>query len=528
MQPTYRINSLASLFQLLRFVAGIHPNRLAVVDDAGSSDYSELLIQIQQVAAGLAASGIQRGDRVAVFAAKDRRVLVLLLACNALGAVFVPINPSLKKAQVLHILGDCMPALLVSTPHRVAQLDLAATLPQLPWQAVDMLACGEAGPEQINDWARGAVDADAAAILYTSGSTGLAKGVVLSQRNLVSGALSVADYLGLESDDVVLGVLPISFDAGLSQLTTALAAGACYVAHEFLTAAQFRRAVQLHRPTIITAVPPLWHLITDAGEGSERLASVRLIANTGGHMTEALLARVRGMFTRAEPVLMYGLTESFRSTWLTHAELARHPGSMGRAVPNAQLLVVRPDGSECEPDEPGELVHRGSFVTLGYLGNPQLNAQRFRPWPKPVDRCNQEELAVWSGDVVRRDADGYLYFIGRTDEMLKVSGHRISPTEVETGLLAMPGVMEAAVFGVPDERLGHAIIACVVLRDDAVIDALATFCRRQLPSHMQPASLLRWESLPRNGNGKIDRGGLRAQWLERSGSMAAATDEATA
>ncbi|WP_295565515.1 AMP-binding protein [uncultured Stenotrophomonas sp.] len=528
MQPMYRINSLASLFQLLRFVAGIHTHRVAVVDDAGGTDYSELLAQVQQVAAGLAAAGIQRGHRVAVFAGKDRRLLTLLLACNAVGAVFVPINPHLKKPQVLHILGDCSPELLVSTSHRVAQLDLEAVLPGLRWQAMEMLAECEPRPEQVNEWARGAVDSDAAAILYTSGSTGLAKGVVLSQRNLVSGALSVADYLDLESDDVVLGVLPISFDAGLSQMTTALAAGACYVAHEFLSAAQFRRAVQLHRPTVITAVPPLWHLITEAGWGPGSGDGVRLVANTGGHMNEALLERVTGVFPLARPVLMYGLTESFRSTWLPPEELARHPGSMGRAVPNAQLLVVRPDGTECGPDEPGELVHRGSFVSLGYLGNPQLNAQRFRPWPLRADRYNQEELAVWSGDVVRRDAEGYLYFIGRTDEMLKVSGHRISPTEVETVLLAMPGVMEAAVFGIPDERLGQAIVSCVVLQENAALDQLPALCRKQLPAHMQPASLVCMDALPRNGNGKIDRGALRAQWLASRQALATATDEATA
>ncbi|WOB47938.1 AMP-binding protein [Xanthomonas hydrangeae] len=528
MQPTYRINSLTSLFQLLRFVEGIYPRNAAIADDIGSTDYSSLLENVQRVAAGLAAAGIRRGDRIAVFANKDRRLLILLLACNAVGVVFVPINPHLKQAQVLHILTDCHPALLVSTSHRVAQLSLTSNQPDLRWQEMDALVEAEPAPGQVLDWARGAVDGDAAAILYTSGSTGLAKGVVVSQRNLVSGALSVADYLGLESQDVVLGVLPLSFDAGLSQLTTALAAGACYVVHEFLSAAQFRRAVQQHRPSVITAVPPLWHLITESGWSADGADSVRLVANTGGHMNKALLDRVLAIFPQARPVLMYGLTESFRSTWLPPEQLARHPDSMGFAVPNAQLLVVRPDGTECGPDEPGELVHRGSFVTLGYLGNPELNAQRFRPWPLPTDRWNQQELAVWSGDVVRRDVEGYLYFIGRTDEMLKVSGHRISPTEVETALLAMPGVLEAAVFGMPDERLGQTIVACVVLQAATGMEQLPALCRKQLPAYMQPASLVCMDALPRNGNGKIDRGVLRAQWLERSKPSLTAAVEAIA
>ncbi len=521
MQPTYRINSLVSIFQLLRLVQGIYPHRPALMDDSGSADYVALLEQVQQIAAGLEAAGIGRGDRVAVFAGKDRRVLTLLLGCNAIGAVFVPVNPQLKQAQVLHILGDCRPALLVSTAHRLGQLGLEQHLPGQRVMHIDAMPELDPTASRVQEWARGAVDDDAAAILYTSGSTGLAKGVVLSQRNLVSGALSVADYLEMDSNDIVLGVLPVSFDAGLSQLTTALAAGACYVAHDFLSAAQFRRAVEQYQPSVITAVPPLWHLITESEWSAGAADSVRLVVNTGGHMNQALLGRVRNLFRQARPVLMYGLTESFRSTWLEPEQLDTRPDSMGRAVPNAQLLVVRPDGSECAVDEPGELVHRGGFVTLGYLGNAELNAQRFRQWPGRSNRCNQPELAVWSGDMVRRDAEGYLYFIGRNDEMLKVSGHRISPTEVETALVAMPGVLEAAVFGIPDERLGQAIVAFLVLESEAGIESMPALCRRHLPVHMVPAHLIDVDELPRGCNGKIDRNVLRARWLGQSKPMTA-------
>lgn len=525
MRSTYRINTLASLFQLLRFVASIHPHRRAVIDGDKATDYGSLLMHSQHIAAGFAAAGIRRGERIAIFMDKDSRLLSVLVACNAIGAVFVPINPQLKRAQVAHILGDCNPTLLVGTPHRLAQLNSAGTKLAIRHQVIDALVECEPDPEQVNEWGWGAVDADAAAIIYTSGSTGLAKGVVLSQRNLVSGALSVADYLGLHADDVVMGVLPLSFDAGLSQFTTAVAAGACYVPHQFLSPERFRQAVQRHRPTVLTAVPPLWHLITKVDWPSGGGASVRLVASTGGHMNDPLLARVMRAFPQAKPVLMYGLTECFRSTWLAPDALARHPGSMGRAVPNAQLAVVRADGTECEPDEPGELVHRGGFVALGYLGNRQLNAERFRPWPLPADRYNQEELAVWSGDIVRRDDEGYFYFIGRTDEMLKVSGCRISPTEVEAGLLAMPGVMEAAVFGIPDEHEGQAIVACIVLEGDAVLDQLPALCRQQMPVHMRPASLVCMDALPRNGNGKVDRDAVRGQWLASRPLVAAMIEE---
>lgn len=509
---TYRVNSLASLYQLLRLGAGLFGERTALVDDATRCTYDELLREVTALAGGLAARGIGRLDRVAIFAPKDVAQIQLMLACNALGAVFVPINPQLKPPQVAHILADCAPALVVTTGHRAEAL-----ADQVRAQGAALLHTGELPRADIPAatmaaWGRAAVDGDPAAILYTSGSTGLAKGVVLSQRNLVSGALSVADYLELTAEDVVLGVLAISFDAGLSQVTTALAAGASYVAHEFLNAAQLRRQVARHRPTVITAVPPLWQRIADGGWAPGQGDSVRLVANTGGHMTGPLLARLRATFPRARPVLMYGLTESFRSTWLDPDELAARPGSMGRAVPNAQVMVVRPDGSECDADEPGELVHRGSFVSLGYLGKPAAAQGRFRPWPRRFAGIEREEVAVWSGDTVRRDRDGYLHFVGRNDEMIKVSGHRTSPTEVETVLAALEGIHEAVVFGIADERLGQAIVACIVA-DDAVEDAqLLRRCRQSMPPHMVPAHLVRCAALPRNANGKVDRTLLRRQW----------------
>jgi acyl-coenzyme A synthetase/AMP-(fatty) acid ligase len=208
---------------------------------------------------------------------------------------------------------------------------------------------------------------------------------------------------------------------------------------------------------------------------------------------------------------MYGLTEAFRSTWLPPGELARRPGSIGRAIPNAEVLVVRPDGSLCDADEPGELVHRGALVALGYWNDPARTVQRFRPAPGHDPALPLPEMAVWSGDTVRRDADGFLYFVGRSDEMIKVSGYRISPTEIESVLHASGLVSEVAVFGIDDMALGQAIVAVVVV-DQQLVDraALLAECKRQLPAYMVPAHIvLRPDALPRNPNGKIDRNLLR-------------------
>ena len=219
------------------------------------------------------------------------------------------------------------------------------------------------------------------------------------------------------------------------------------------------------------------------------------------------------------PFLMYGLTEAFRSTYLPPEELDTRPTSIGKAIPNAEIMVVRPDGSECDAHEPGELVHRGALVAQGYWNDPAKTAERFRRAPGQPEGVVTPELAVWSGDSVRRDEDGYLYFVGRRDEMIKTSGYRVSPTEVEETLYGMTMVSEVAVFGTPHPELGQEVVAFVVPADAARFDtdALLSECRRALPGFMVPARIVVRRELPRNPNGKIDRTALRAE-LEAGGA----------
>jgi acyl-CoA synthetase (AMP-forming)/AMP-acid ligase II len=245
---------------------------------------------------------------------------------------------------------------------------------------------------------------------------------------------------------------------------------------------------------------------------------IRLFANTGGHVPRTLLAQLRALFPNASPFLMYGLTEAFRSTYLDPAEVDRRPDSIGKAVPNAEIFVLRENGEECEPDEVGELVHRGAFVTLGYWNGFETSAKRFRRFKAPGSPYD-EELAVWSGDLVRKDAEGFLYFVGRKDDLIKTSGYRVSPTEVEEAIFQSGVVSEVAVFGVPHAELGEAIVACVVpIAAPLPTAALLEHCRRELPTYMVPRAIECVTSLPRNPNGKIDRGVLKRG---RSGVIAA-------
>jgi acyl-CoA synthetase (AMP-forming)/AMP-acid ligase II len=251
--------------------------------------------------------------------------------------------------------------------------------------------------------------------------------------------------------------------------------------------------------------------------------TLRYFANTGGRMPQETLQALRQRVPQAAPFLMYGLTEAFRSTYLPPSEVDRRPDSMGKAIPNVEVLVLRPDGTPCEADEPGELVHRGPLVSLGYWNKPEQTAERFKPLAGPApwqpDGLPLPELAVFSGDTVRRDAEGYLYFVGRSDEMIKTSGYRVSPTEVEAALYATGLVRECVALGVEQAVLGQAIWVVAFCAPDAaapeISQALLNACRLRLPGYMVPARIeVLTQPLPRNPNGKLDRQVLRLRFTQ--------------
>ncbi len=526
------------LADLIVLAAERAPQAAALTSGVQTLDYAALAGAVQAGAAGLVQQGVQRGERVAVWLDKRPETVVLCFAAAAAGAVFVPVNPLLKPAQVAHILRDSGACALLSTPERAVLLDgLWSTLPGLrrlllTAAATEPLAAPLPAPPALPalpvlQWAElldsapraghRVIDSDMAAILYTSGSTGAPKGVVLSHRNLVVGASSVAGYLDNRADDTLLAVLPLSFDAGFSQLTTAFHAGARVVLLNHLVPRDVLLALEREKVTGLTAVPPLYLQLAALDWPPALDEHLRYFATTGGRMPLETLAAIRQRVPRAQPFLMYGLTESFRSTCLPPEEVDRRPDSIGRAIPNAEVLVLRDDGSECADGEPGELVHRGPLVGLGYWGDAEKTALRYRPLPVGLGGRGDEaggglqlpEVAVFSGDTVRRDAEGFLYFIGRRDEMIKTSGYRVSPTEVEAVLHASGLVGECVAFGVDDAALGQAIqVVATPPAGAAALDvpALLAVCRLQMPAYMVPARIVAAPAaLPRNPNGKLDR-----------------------
>ena len=429
------------------------------------------------------------------------------LAAPRAGLVHVPVNPLLKHAQVAHILADSGASLLIGTASRLATLAPTEVPAGCQPHREDDAACAMSGGTAI-----GPSDArpdDLAAILYTSGSTGKPKGVMLSHANLWLGAVAVADYLGLGPDDRTLCVLPFSFDYGQNQLFSTWIAGGCVYPLDYLTPRDVVKSVDRRDITTLAGVPPLWVQLTELDWPPEVAGKLKRLTNSGGALTRPLIAKLRALFPQADLYPMYGLTEAFRSTYLPPALVESHPDSMGSAIPFAEILVVRPDGSLTDDGEPGELVHCGPLVAQGYWRDAARTAERFRAAP-PASRYGG--TAVWSGDTVRRDAEGLLYFVGRDDAMIKSAGNRISPTEIEEAALAVEGVAEAVALGVRDERLGQAVLLLIRTSDPAIVAAVEARLKADLPNFMQPRQTIALARFPRNPNGKIDRVALTGEY----------------
>lgn len=485
--------------------------------------YAELESEIARVAGGLVAGGLRGGERVLLNLPKSIELVVALFAVTRAGGVGVPVHPNLPAPQLASIIEDCAPAVMISTSARVAQLRgggcfaphirtlILCDRDEVPDRSGAVSWAALEGPAPV----AGADPGSLALILYTSGSSGASKGVALSHENLVLGAKSVASYLGNDSDDRILAALPLSFDAGLSQVTTALLTGGTAVLLDYVFVADAVRAIERFEITGFTAVPSIWQALAWASWPESGGASLRYWANTGGRLHPTVVRRLRERFPGARPFLMYGLTEAFRSTYLPPEQADDRPGSIGKAVPNAEVFVLREDGSECDPWEHGEIVHVGPLVAQGYWNAGAGVYARFAEAPA----CSSiGGRAVWSGDIGYRDDEGYLYFVSRRDEMMKISGFRVAPAEVESAALTCDRVAEACAFAVEAAEGGSELHLAVTPagatgseRDDSA--ALAKHMKTVVAGYAVPRRIHWLTALPRDLNGKVNRGMVKARVL---------------
>jgi acyl-CoA ligase (AMP-forming) (exosortase A-associated) len=491
-----------------------HP---ALVLDGATLSYGALGREAAAAAAWLHDAGVRRGDRVAIHLHKSFEEVIATFAVARLGAVAVNLNYQWTVPQLEHVRADCGFRVLVTDARKARQLAPAGALEHLA--AVLVKGKPPAHPS-LTAWAElprdvpapdaRVIDADLAALLYTSGSTGRPKGVMFTHANVVQGARIVAGYLGNGPRDRVLGLLPMSFDYGLSQVTTMFLVGGTVVLQPVMMPAEIVRTVGAQGVTGLAAVPTVWvQLVRYLEElGTEASAlPLRYVTNSGGKIPGTILEAMPRVLPGVAIYLMYGLTEAFRSTYLPPELFQRKAGSIGQAVPNQEVFVVDPARGQCGPGDVGELIHRGSLVSRGYWGDPGLTAERLRPNPHLASLIGDEPV-LHSGDLVRLDDEGDLWFVGRADGMIKCSGYRISPTEVEEVLYQSDIVEDAVAFGVPDELLGQAVHVAVALRPGRPGDeaGLRRFCDPRMPNYMAPARVRIWDgALPRTANGKLDR-----------------------
>lgn len=487
----------------------------ALLFKTGVISHGEMDRRVGRLATMLVEMGLKPGDRVATWLGKTWLACLTPLAAVRAGLVHVSVNPLLKRAQVAHILADSGSRLLITNTARAASLS-EGDVPEACALANDGEISAQAEAEGSQLPASSRDPEELAAILYTSGSTGRPKGVMLSSSNMWLGADSVSTYLGLDASDRVLGVLPLSFDYGQNQLLSSWYVGACVAPLDYLMPAEVMRAAERFEITTLAGVPPLWVQLIEMEWPASVTARMRRLTNSGGALTRHLVSRLRSIFPTTQIFAMYGLTEAFRSTYLDPALIDQRPDSVGKAIPHAEILIVRADGSATDPDEPGELVHCGPLVAHGYWQDAERTAIRFKPAPA---HSRYGGTAVWSGDKARVDADGFITFVGRDDEMIKSSGNRISPTELEEAVQATGMAAEAVALGIPDAALGHAI--AIVVRPSASVSvdpvelevALRARLRADLPNFMQPRHIIIRTDMPRNPNGKLDRVAICADAL---------------
>ncbi|WP_185973474.1 MULTISPECIES: AMP-binding protein [unclassified Mesorhizobium] len=508
------------LHDYLAHSAGRLGDKVALVCGKQRVTYGELEARANAIATDLAASGVARGDRVMIFADNTVETVVSFWAVLKANAVVCIVNPLTKSDKLDYLLNDCLPAALITDAHLHSIFreparscpsllrtivsgsiddDELSRLPQaIRWDIA--VAAGAAPP------ARRCIDIDLAAIIYTSGSTGEPKGVMLTHRNMMTACASIASYLELAEDEVILNVLPLAFDYGLYQMVMAFRTGARLVLERsFAFPAQVLGLIRQEGVTGFPGVPTIFAALSELKSLKDQdFSSIRYVTNTAAALPLKHILMLRELFSSARIYSMYGLTECKRCTYLPPEDLARKPLSVGIAIPNTEMWIVDEHDRRVGPGVVGQLVIRGATVMKGYWGKPEATARKLKPGPLPG------EQVLYTGDYCRMDAEGYLYFVSRGDEIIKSRGEKVAPKEVENVLMDIPGVREAAVIGVPDELLGQAVKAFVVMENGRTIGEkqLQMECQKRLENFMVPKSIVVVASLPMTDTGKLKKTAL--------------------
>lgn len=498
------------LHETLEDTAGLYPDKMALINGTERVTYRELENRSNHLSGVLRDMGVRRHDRVVVFLDNPVEAVVSLYGICKADATFVILNGTMKAKKLGYILNDSGASALIT--HTGKRGIVEDALRELTKSAPSVLWFGD--PAFVSTPAKGAkaifsenIDQDLAALIYTSGSTGEPKGVMSTHLNMMSAARSIIQYIGNRSDDIIVDVLPLSFDYGLYQVIMGVMFGGTVVFESFQFPVKVLQIIEKERVTGFPLVPTVAAFLLKLKDLSKfDLSSLRYMTNTGAALPVEHIRRLRGILPQVKLFSMFGLTECKRVSYLPPEEIDRRPASVGKAIPNCEVFILDDEGRELGPEEVGELVIRGSNVMRGYWNAPELTARTYRPGRIPG------EIVLYSGDYFRKDEEGFLYFLGRKDDMIKTKGERVSPKEMENALSAMPGVAEVAVIGVPDEILGQAIKVFIVRKaeTDVFEKDVKKFCSGSLESFMLPKYVEFLDELPKSSHGKIDKSALKA------------------
>jgi len=496
------------------------PEKAAVVHEDEVLTYRELLDRSRRIARLLRDGGVRRGDRVAIYMDSGPWVVACVYGALLADAAFVVVNPQTREEKLRYILQDCAAAALLADGRAARRLPGALqerhelrvlALHHAP-EGLGVLLPGAVGLEaalasaEPHEGPNEAIPLDLAALVYTSGSTGDPKGVMLSHQNMTFAQESLAEYLRLQEDDRILNVLPLAFDYGLYQALLAVRVGATLVLESsFAFPARTVARIRQHGVTVLPGVPTIFAtLLSMHRREALSLPSVKTITNTGAHLPDAYLAPLLQICPGARIYKMYGLTECKRVCYLEPERLFDKPGSVGKAIPGTEVAVLGADGTRVPPGDAGTLHVRGPHVMMGYWNLPEETARMLVPGPYPGERM------LCTHDRFRVDEEGFLYFLGRTDDIIKSGGEKISPLEVDEVLMDHPAVAQVVTFAVPHDKLGEEVAAAVVLRDGQSLDerTLRDFAASRLADFKVPRRVVILDEIPKGATGKLQRIGL--------------------
>lgn len=506
----------------LRRSASRLPDKVALVCGQQRWTYKSLDQRSDYLASVLLDNGVRRHDRVVVLMDNSAEIVISLYGILKAGGVFIILSGSLKGAKLRYILENAGANVLIthvnkanvvkdalgqnSTACKLIWVGSSKRIPQeladtsQSWEDIFLHFIEDA---EKDDRLPRCIDVDLATLIYTSGSTGDPKGVMSTHHNMISAARSIVQYIGNVEDDIILDVLPLSFDYGLYQVIMAFMFGGTIVLEKsFMYLHSILERIAQEKVTGFPIVPTIVAMLLKLQDLTQYdFTSLRYMTNTGAALPVEHIRRLRSMFPEVTMISMFGLTECKRVSYLPPEELDRIPSSVGKAMPNCEVFVVDEDGEEVPPGETGELIIRGSNVMQGYWRSPELTLRTYRDGRYPGSRM------LYSGDYFRKDAQGYLYFLGRRDDMIKSKGERISAKEVENNISAMEGVTEVAVLGLPDEILGQAIKAFIVpaAKIELSEKQVLKYCATNMETFMVPKFVEFMDSLPKTPNGKIDK-----------------------